>query len=301
MSMRVATFATSDRLLSATMRLQARMTEMQLQEASGVKTTDYGGLGTQSSTLINLETSMTRASAYEAAISEASDRIDAIYSVLGNVTDMLTDFRTQIAAAQSADGDEETNSALVTTAQSYLEELASTLNTKFEGRYLFSGSLTETAPVDLDGYVADADTASTSYYDGDNQLASVRASSEMTLTYGVSASNSAFEQAIRALGIIAGATETPDSDLLETTYSLLELALDDTIALQSGISASSSSLERMSAWQADYKDMLSASISEIKDVDVAEITVRLTTVETQLEASYSALAKIMSISLQDYL
>ncbi|MBU1174148.1 MAG: flagellin [Alphaproteobacteria bacterium] len=301
MSMRVATFATSNRLLDASMRLQSRMTEMQLREASGVKSSDYGGLGTQSGTLINLETSLKRASAYATAISEASDRIDAMYSVLGNVTDMLTDFRTQISAALSADGDEDTNSALVATAQSYLEELASTLNSKFEGRYLFSGSLTETAPVDLDGYVADADTESTSYYDGDTLLASVRASSEMTLTYGIGASDSAFEQAIRAFGIIAGATETPDSDRLETAYSLLESALDDTIALQSGISASSSSLERMAAWQSDYKAMLSASISEIKDVDVAEITVRLTTYQTQLEASYAALAKVMSISLQSYL
>ena len=47
--------------------------------------------------------------------------------------------------------------------------------------------------------------------------------------------------------------------------------------------------------------MLSASISEIRDVDVADLTVMLTTCQTQLEASYAALAKIMSLSLQDYL
>ena len=301
MSMRVATFATTDRLLNASMRLQSQMTNMQVQEASGVKSTDYGGLGTQSGKLINLETSLKRSQTFQSAISDASGRIDAMYSVLGNITDMLTSFRSEITAALSTDGGEETSRSLIATAQSYLDEMSSTLNSKFEGRYLFSGSLTETAPVDLDGYVADLNTASASYYQGDSQLASVRASSEMTLTYGISANDSAFEQAIRALGTIAGSADTPDSDTLESVYTLLGSALDDTIALQSNVSSKSSSLDRMSNWQADYQDMLSASISEIKDVDVAEVTVRLTTYQTQLEASYSALAKLMSISLQDYL
>lgn len=301
MSMRVATFATTDRLLNASMRLQAQMTKMQVQEASGIKSTDYGGLGSQSGKLINLETSLTRSQTYRSAISEASSRIDAMYSVLGNITDMLTSFRAEITSALSTDGGEQTNSSLIATAQGFLEEMASTLNSKFEGRYLFSGSLTETAPVDLDGYVADANTASTSYYNGDSQLASVRASSQTTLTYGIGANDSAFEQAIRAFGAVAGSTDTPDSDMLESVYTLLGSALDDTIALQSSVSSKSSALERMSNWQADYQDMLSTSISEIKDVDVAEITVRLTTYQTQLEASYSALAKLMSINLQKYL
>jgi flagellar hook-associated protein 3 FlgL len=47
--------------------------------------------------------------------------------------------------------------------------------------------------------------------------------------------------------------------------------------------------------------MLSTSISAIRDVDVAAVTVMLTTCQTQLEASYAALAKIMSLSLQDFL
>lgn len=301
MSMRVATFAATNQMLNASLRVQARMTELQLQEATGTKSSSYGGYGADSGQLINLQTSLARSEAYSAAMSEADDRIDAMYSALGDVSDLITDFRSQIAAALSTDGDETSMETLATTAQSYLEELASVLNTKFEGRYLFSGSLTETAPVDLDGYVADISTASTSYYDGNDNMASVKASSELVVTYGIGANESAFEEAIRALSSLANTSETLTTDDLEAAYDLLDSALDGTVTLQSGLSVAASSLDRLDAWQADYRDMLEASISEIRDVDVAAVTVTLTTYQTQLEASYAALAKIMSLSLQDYL
>ena len=54
------------------------------------------------------------------------------------------------------------DASLIATAGTYLEELAGLLNVQFEGRYLFAGDATGTAPVDLDGYAATADAADTS-------------------------------------------------------------------------------------------------------------------------------------------
>jgi flagellar hook-associated protein 3 FlgL len=301
MSMRVATFANSSRMLEASMRIQARMSEMQLQEASGIVSTTYGGLGSDSGKLVDLQVSFARSRASSEAISEAGSRIEVMYTTLGTITDLITEFRTEIAAAKSTDSDAESTASLQTAAQSYLEELAATLNTKYEGRYMFAGSLTETAPVDIDGYVADAATASTDYYAGNGTMTSVRVSSELSVTYGISASDSAFEQIFRSLGIVAQSSGTLDSDTLDTAYDLLDSALNDTITLQSSLSVKASSLDRFAEWHADYQDLYSASISQIKEVDVAELTVKLTAYETQLQASYAALAKIMSLSLQDYL
>ena len=39
----------------------------------------------------------------------------------------------------------------------------------------------------------------------------------------------------------------------------------------------------------------------LRDVDVVAISSQLTTYETQLQASYAALAKVQSLSLVDYL
>ncbi len=301
MSMRVATFAASSQMLDAAMRVQARMAEMNLQQASGVKSTDYGGLGRDSKTLIKLETLMSRSKAYSTSIKEASNRIEVMYTSLTSVTDLLSDFRAQITANLSGDADAVSATVLTSAAAAYVDELASILNTQYEGRHLFAGSLTETKPIDLTGYIADISTKSTDYYKGDDIPASVKASSEVTLTYGVTADDSAFEQAIRGLSVLGQSTETPDSDMLKAVYNLLSSALNETTALVSGLSVTSTTLDRMQVQQDRYQNILTANISNVRDVDIAELTVKLKIYDTQLSASYSSLAKIMSINLQDYL
>ena len=60
---RVATFNVSDRMLSASLQTQARMTQAQLQQASGSVSTDYGGLGQSAGTLVDLQVSLARSKA----------------------------------------------------------------------------------------------------------------------------------------------------------------------------------------------------------------------------------------------
>jgi flagellar hook-associated protein 3 FlgL len=62
-----------------------------------------------------------------------------------------------------------------------------------------------------------------------------------------------------------------------------------------------SSVERAITAQQDLQSFLEANISGIRDVDVTAIAVELTAYETQLQASYAALASIQSLNLLDYL
>jgi flagellar hook-associated protein 3 FlgL len=300
MAMRVATFANSDRMLAASLKTQARMAELQMQQASGNVSTDYGGLGRSTKPLLDLEASLKTSQAYASAASEAASRVEVMYSTLSSITDLLTEFRGQITSMMSADSSDASIQTLISAAEGFRDELASLLNTTFEGRYLFSGDATTTAPVDLSGYGADADTASTDYYRGNDGVTRVKIARDQTVAYGVTADNPAFEQAFRALSIIADAG-TVDTDLLQSSYDLIVTALDDTIAVQSKLSINASTLERSIERQSDYETYLSAMISELKDADVTKITVALTSYETQLQASYSAIAKVQSLNLLDYL
>ncbi|WP_423066918.1 flagellin [Devosia sp. CN2-171] len=300
MAMRVATFASHERMLKVAMTTQARMAELQLQQASGSISTDYSGLGASSKQLFDLEASRKVSQSYSDAASEAVNRIEVMYSTLSSITDVLTDFRAQLTTAMSTDGGETGLASLATTAEGYFEELASLLNTTYEGRYLFSGEATQTAPVDLTGYLADADTASTSYYAGSIDVAAVKISRNQTISYGVTADNTAFEQAFRALSIIADGPAL-DSETLEQSYALVVSALDAAIEVQSGLSVKSATLERAVERAADQDSMYEAMISQLRDADVTEITVKLTSYETQLEASYAAIAKLQGLSLVDYL
>jgi flagellar hook-associated protein 3 FlgL len=301
MAMRVATFAMNDRMLAASMRTQARMAEMQLQEATGTVSTDYGGLGSSARKLISLEVSLERSKSYVAAATEAGSRIEVMYSTMSTITDLLSDFRAQITALKSTDASATSNGVLSSTAQTYMEELATLLNTQYEGRYLFGGSITTSRPVDLTSFIAaDATTASTDYYQGDSAIAAVQVSSERSISYGITADNSAFEQALRALSVIASANGTFDTATLDAASNLIVSALEGATALQSNLSINAATLERAQTAQEDYQAFVTSSISNVRDVDVTTLAVKLASYESQLQASYSALAKLQALSISDY-
>lgn len=298
--MRVATFANSDRMLSASLKTQSRMAELQMQQASGSVSTDYGGLGASARTLLLLEANMASSQSYAAAASEAAGRVEVMVSTLSTVTDLLTSFRAELTGAMSTSRSDTSDASLIATAGTYLEELAGLLNVQFEGRYLFAGDATGTAPVDLDGYAATADAADTSYYEGDAAVASVRISAEQSVAYGVTADNEAFEQAFRALAQVAQASSL-DDDALTQAYDLLVSALEDIIVVQSRLASQAGTLERSQERQDSYQALLETAISGLRDADVTAVAVQLASYETQLQASFSALAQVQSLSLLDYL
>ncbi|WP_342361775.1 flagellin [Terrarubrum flagellatum] len=301
MTMRVATFALNDKMLSAALRTQAKTATLQLQEASGQISEDYGGLGSSAKTVLNLQASLARSKTYSAAADEANGRVEVMYDALSSMTDLLSNFRADLVAAQSGDAND-SESTLIETAKGYLEDFASLMNTQYEGRYLFAGSATTSTPVDVSGYSpTDVSTADGSYYRGDSAIASVQVSGERTISYGVTGDSSGFEQALRALALVANAATTLDSDTLQSFSDLVASALDNVTATQSKLSLNSSALQDASSAQANFQDFASSQLSDKTEVDVAAVTVQLTSYETQLQASYSAIAKIQSLSILDYL
>lgn len=302
MTMRVATFANADRMLSATLQTQARMSALQLQQASGQVSTDYADYGASTRQLVDLSVSLEQSKSYSDAATEASGRVTVMYDTMSDVTDLLTNMRSQLTAASSSDGTTlQSVDELRSAASAALDQLASDLNTQYEGRYLFAGSRTTTAPVDLSAYSPSLDTADSSYYAGDDDTAAVRIGADRTVTYGVTADNTAFEQAFRALAAIANSTGTLDADTLAQASDLVSSALDATTAVQSKLSLTASTLNDAVSSAEDYQDFVSNEISNIRDVDVTAVAVKLTSYQTQLQASYSSIATLQSLSLVNYL
>ncbi|MBI1203236.1 MAG: flagellin [Rhodopseudomonas sp.] len=302
MVMRVATFALSNSMIDAALRTQAEIATRQIQTASGKVSSDYGGLGASSKKVIDLQVSVSRSSNYEQAASSADDRVQVMYSATGSIADLLSSFKTQLIAASSAATTDSTS--LVSAAQGYMSDIASLLNTQYGGRYMFAGSRTETAPVDLSAYsnTTSATTADTSYYTGDDQIVSAKVSDSQSISYGVTADNSAFEQAMRALSIVANSTSSPvDSTTIANALDLTTSALDGVTGVQTQLSLKASQLESAVSTQQDYQSFASTLSSDLTDVDVASVTAQISTYQTQLEASYSALSKILSLKLSDYL
>jgi flagellar hook-associated protein 3 FlgL len=301
MIMRVATFALSDQMITQALRTQSIMANEQVQESSGLKAQDFAGYGADAQHVINLQVSVTRAQSYIDAATLTDSKVQVMYSAVGSMTDIVTQLRSQLSAATTDNST--AKSSLIMSAQQMLQEIGSLLNTQYDGAYVFGGARTAAEPVDLSSFSSGAGSLTagdTTYYKGDDEIASVRVSGDQTVAYGVTADNSAFEQVMRALKFVANASSLSSTDISDT-LNLASTALDDVTTVQEKLSSAASQIEAAKSQQSDYKSYVETLASDLTSVDVAAVTAQLSTYQSQLTASYSAIAKIQGLDLASYL
>lgn len=300
MSMRVATFALSDQMIAAAMRTQSTMANEQLQEASGVVSPDYGGLGQTSQQVINLQLSVARSQSYIDAAGSADNKIQVMYSAMTSIANLLSNMRATLTGASVST----VTTSVTQSAQQALQDMGSLLNTQYGGEYLFGGSATTSPPVDVSALAYPAagtpSSASTSYYNGNHDTASVRVSDNDVVPYGVTADNPAFEQGLRALNLVANNSPLSSATLQEA-LNLVTSAITAVSGVQAGLGLASSTIEAASTNQADYQNFAKTFGGNLTNVDVAAVTAQISTYDAQLTASYSAISKIQGLSLVDYL
>ncbi len=203
---RVATFPQTNQMLNAAMQTESVMANGQMQEETGMVSMDYGGLGGQTSKqFINLQISVERSQSYMDAANSVDNKLQAMTTATTQMSDLLTNLRTTLTAASNAGNTD--YSSLQQSGQQMLQQMASLLNTKYNGQYLFGGAQTGSPPVDASSSnyppATTPSSPDTSYYKGDDQVASVRVSDTEVVSYGVTADNPAFEQAMRAMNLVA--------------------------------------------------------------------------------------------------
>lgn len=297
---RVSSWGLSQALLRSTMATQARLAEKQSASASGLKGESYADLSADSAKLISMETAVARLQARSDNTQTALDRVEAMHTAVGSMVDLAGDLRTTLSQ-MLADTDDTVDYNAV--GQGLLSDLADLMNLQMDGRYLFGGSRTTTAPVDTSVLAVPAtpSTADDGYYLGDDVTQSVGVSDQSAIDYGVTAGESGFEKILRAANILANAdTSDLDQDAITEAYDLATEALDELLAAQGRLSVNASRLETFGERQDTALSLLGDRISDVKSVDVAAVTVEISQLQSILEASYSALSKVSSLSLTDF-
>jgi len=298
---RISSFSHQRQLISQALQVQNKVAAKQTQVASGLESTDYKGVAAETRLMVTLESELQRAQNYIDNGEIVAARIETMYSAVSQVVEVASDARTWLNEALSGSTDV---TAFNAQAQAALDEIVNLLNTQQGGRYLFGGTLTETAPVSLDSYPAQTSpsTANVAYYLGDGETAAYQASPDLTIGYGVSADSSGFEKLIRAMSLAANASSDPvDKDALTEAYDLATEALDEILVVQTELSLAADKVEQAIDSNLDFQLYSQAVLEDLKYVDVAAATAELSTYETQLEAAYNVLSTLSKLSLTDYL
>lgn len=298
---RVATFAYTNTMISENMRLKTKYADINTQISSGLKSQSYKGIARDSQYLLAVESSSDKLEAYNANANTALATINTMYSTMGSIDDLANSILSDITAALG--GNAVTSAVMQNQAQIGMNELSSLLNLRIAGRYAFSGTDIDTAPVNLSdpGWVPQTSpsSANTSYYQGNSSVMSVQVSETLTVDYGVTASNSGFEKLLRAYNLVYN---NPSSTAeLQEASTLVKTAIDEIANTRSVLSTHANTVQSQIDKNEQDKSYLDSLKSTIKETDIPTASVQLTEIQGQLEAAYSASARLLNLSLVKYL
>jgi len=307
---RVATFATHQLSLSQQMRTQADWEMTNIQASSGQQSRDYAGIAIDSRRLISLENVLATTDSYNANIDITEHRLQGMETNVSALFDIVSEFRTLLVEALNANNAE--SAAINQNAGVMLDEAVGLLNLKQDDRYLFAGSATDTAPVDIATFDPDDAAydpndpilANMGYYAGNDTELSVRIDENMVLDYGVTAKESGFELLLRSLYLAQTANTAPgavDKARLEAALDLANQAIEEVPNIQTRIGTTRARLEDTKATHVEMQLFAEQEISDIENVDVVRTMTQISALQLQLEASYMVTAQMASVTLMNFL
>jgi flagellar hook-associated protein 3 FlgL len=233
-------------------------------------------------------------------------------NVMGLSIGAIENLATQFVGNLPADAYNTKGETIQEQAQNVLQQVAGYLNTQEGSNYVFSGNKTSTPPVSTSGLPNPGDLTTkvavappNGYYQGDNGIAQATVDNNVTMTYGIDASDPSFEQFIRVLNFLATSPpfdQSNPTDVANVTQatkmlnqSVVQLqTLQGTVALQQG------ELSNQLTSHQNALTLAKSTTANVTQVDSAAAITQLTTLQTQLQASYQTISILQQLSLVNY-
>lgn len=301
---RIGTFTNTSGLVSASLQVQAQLADQEQQQASGVRSATYGGLGGDAGQLLNISGQSARLKAETAAATTAGNVVQAAYTATGNIADLATTIRTQLSAAlNGTTASSSANPINAASVSGWMASLQTDLNTQVGGQYVFAGQAANQPPVDYSNPNYDPSgnpaTPDTTYYNGTSAPRTLTAVDGTTLQVSTTADQPGFEELSRALKLVSAYPS--DTAVLQHAYDLVGQAVNDIAQTQSALSQQASALDDLSSHDTAMTTTLDNISGTINGANLTTATVLITQYQTQLQALFGSIGQLSQVSLLKYL
>ncbi|MGE3968139.1 MAG: flagellin [Dongiaceae bacterium] len=321
---RISDLALHQLTLAQTLGTQKRVADLQIQVSSGLRAQRYTGVASEAHRLVSLQASQARTDQFVKNNKIVDGRLTAMETNIAQVFDSATQFRTLLMnALNNSNG---SDLQIAAEAGNFKQQVANLLNVQVDGRYLFAGSRTDVKPVELAGWTPPPSLTppltlplpqiTAEYYRGDAVQQAAEIDADLTVDYGITGDEDAFEYVLRAMQYVETAGSPPNRDALESALALINTALGteqpnaargvepiqrDLADLRSLVGTSRRAIEEANTRHQEYALHLEQNIGDIQSVDVAQALTELSNQQTQLEASYTMLSRLSQLSLLNFL
>lgn len=288
------------------------------QQSTGKVSDTYAGLGSAVRAGVDLRPALRHSEVFQANIDTANSRLDVTQTVLKRIGAIAADFYAQTNTINDINGTGATN--LAANAKSALQQVAQLLNTRDGNTYVFAGQNPDTAPLPstdpavVGAAVLASDTAVAPFAtlgtavpqvevgDGQTVAAGLLANRNTLATSEAPTTGSFMRDLLRGLATLstltpATATLAVGADTRARLGSVVKALATETGALgtvQADLAARKETL-------ASTQIALARQVSNVEDVDLAATLTRISSLQTQLQASYQVIAGVKSLSLANFI
>ncbi|MBW1717892.1 MAG: flagellar hook-associated protein FlgL [Deltaproteobacteria bacterium] len=243
---------------------------------------------------LNIRSSLSNIEQLGRNISMGRSWLTASESALTQVQNQISDARALCVQMATATTGSAERASAAATVQNTLEEIVSLANTEVNGRYVFAGSKTDAAP-----FSRDNDTNVVTY-NGDNKAFTMKIGRDATVEVG-SDGEAVFGDIFTTLSDLKDALEADDVSGIQGAMNNLDTHFD---RISTKISEIGSKMLRMEIKENILQDLKIANtdrLSRIEDTDITEAIMDLKAKELAYQAALASSARVMQLSLVDYM
>lgn len=280
--------------------------------STGYSAQTYSQIAPQAAQLEQYRAEVSQQQSYINTINTASTSMQTMQLSLQQILSQVQSFTSNLAnSAYSTQAP-----TVQTQAASLLQQVAGYLNVQDGSNYLFAGTNTQTPPVDLSNLPQGAAATLTDlvggppstggYYNGGATNSPVQIDAQVSVNYSVNADNPAFENIIRALNFIAQSgsfSPTNPTDQANVTQAdqMLENASQTLTGISGNLALQQAQMKNAETLHQSTLTIAQNSIGTIDAVNQATAITQLQSLETQIQASYSATSIIQKLSLVNFM
>jgi flagellar hook-associated protein 3 FlgL len=299
---RIATIPGHRTLFGAIAKSQQKLSDTQVQMATGKKAQDFASLGSETIRNLSARTLVARQEAHGAVANRLQTTLAVYDANLNGVEESVTALRTEVLKAVGTGR----SAGLQGAIEEAFQRFRFGMNADEGGLPLFAGSQTDTAPFAPSTL---ADTVGLSIDDAfanDKVKASARVADGLNVEYGLVADEigGTLFEAFRTLaeaGQIADQPTAAQRAALEEAVSKIDAGLRTLRTANGENGRRQAQVETLATRAQDRSLILKELISKNEDADLAQVASELTQRKTALEASYTVYAQLSNLSLVRYL
>ncbi len=297
--MRIASNTLSDSMIRQIQQLTSDQAKLQLQVSTGRRITQPEDDPAAVGRVLGLQTEQRQLKQYASNASRALTLAQTSYSGLQGlkkVSDRTGELATLGTGALSADS----MRTYGTEVEQLLEQALQLANSRQGGDYIYGGTAVDAAPFaaarDADGRITGV------VYVGNDEQAVIPLSEATTIAPSTTGeTNAGIADFLNSLVALRDALNAGDIDAVRATQPNLTTAEDLIIGAMADNGGIQTRIEAAQSQQLDRATNLESLISDESSVDLPTTIVKLNQTQTAYQAALASAAKIMNLSLLDYI